>query len=507
MPLLGWTPERPRRIVTIANHERHHCPDDKYTRRARAQVRLEAGKHVEAAEDFLRTIQLQPEFVQCYSARAAIHERHGQAAIAHSPIILVIALLAGWWRAQGQSTAATKPVSRAGIVDISSLRGKVMCGYQGWFRCPDDAARMGWDHWSRDWRRIAPGLLTFEMWSDMADYPAAERYPAPGFTYPDGRQAELFSSDSAPTVLRHLEWMRDYGIDGAWLQHFLVGLPGGPLSTRYPSRLRVLNHVRAAALKTGRAWALSYDIAAMPVERIFDVLTTDWKKMVDENVVADSRYLHQGGRPAVQIWGFYFENKHDPMTAGLANRLIDFFATPGRYSAFLVGGGDWNWRRNPDPEWQKFYRRFGAYCSWNIGNYVPDQSGVKHPSMSYWAEDQRECERLGMLWIPVVYPGFSWDNLTRQAPGTSLIARRGGRFLWEQFAELSRLGVDTVYVAMFDEVDEGTAIFKVTSSPPTQGHFVGYDGLPSDWYLRLVGEAAHRLHDKQPIPLEIPVQP
>ncbi len=507
MPLLGWTPERPRRIVTIANHERHHCPDDKYTRRARAQVRLEAGKHVEAAEDFLRTIQLQPEFVQCYSARAAIHERHGQAAIAHSPIILVIALLAGWWRAQGQSTAATKPVSRAGIVDISSLRGKVMCGYQGWFRCPDDAARMGWDHWSRDWRRIAPGLLTFEMWSDMADYPAAERYPAPGFTYPDGRQAELFSSDSAPTVLRHLEWMRDYGIDGAWLQHFLVGLPGGPLSTRYPSRLRVLNHVRAAALKTGRAWALSYDIAAMPVERIFDVLTTDWKKMVDENVVADPRYLHQGGRPAVQIWGFYFENKHDPMTAGLANRLIDFFATPGRYSAFLVGGGDWNWRRNPDPEWQKFYRRFGAYCSWNIGNYVPDQSGVKHPSMSYWAEDQRECERLGMLWIPVVYPGFSWDNLTRQAPGTSLIARRGGRFLWEQFAELSRLGVDTVYVAMFDEVDEGTAIFKVTSSPPTQGHFVGYDGLPSDWYLRLVGEAAHRLHDKQPIPLEIPVQP
>jgi hypothetical protein len=68
------------------------------------------------------------------------------------------------------------------------------------------------------------------------------------------------------------------------------------------------------------------------------------------------------------------------------------------------------------------------------------------------------------------------------------------------------LGADTVYVAMFDEVDEGTAIFKVTSSPPTQGHFVGYDGLPSDWYLRLVGEAAQRLRDKQPIPPEIPLR-
>jgi len=341
-----------------------------------------------------------------------------------------------------------------------------MCGYQGWFRCPDDTAKMGWIHWSRDSRRIAPGLLTFEMWPDMADYSATERYPAPGFTYPGGRQAELFSSDSAPTVLRHFEWMRDYGIDGAWLQHFLVDLPGGPQPSRCSSRLRVLNHVRAAALKTGRVWALSYDIADMPVERIFDVLTSDWKKMVDEKVVEDPRYLHQGGHPAVQIWDFYFGNEHDPMNAELANRLIDFFASPGRYSAFLVGGGDWNWRRNLDPAWQKFYRRFGAYCPWNIGNYVPDQSKVKHAATSYWAEDQRECERLGMLWIPGVYPGFSWDNLQRQSPGTSLISRRGGRFLWEQFFELSRLGVDTVYVAMFDEVDEGTAIFKVTSSPP-----------------------------------------
>ena len=41
---------------------------------------------------------------------------------------------------------------------------------------------------------------------------------APGFTYPGGRQAELFNSDNARTVLRHFEWMRDYGIDGAWLR-------------------------------------------------------------------------------------------------------------------------------------------------------------------------------------------------------------------------------------------------------------------------------------------------
>jgi hypothetical protein len=421
--------------------------------------------------------------------------------------VLIIAVLAGCSRVQNPSTSTQKPVGSAGTVDTTSLRGKVMCGYQGWFRCPDDAANLGWIHWSRDSRQIAPDLLTFEMWPDMAEYSPAERYPAPGFTYSGGGQAELFSSDNARTVLRHFEWMRDYGIDGAWLQHFLVDLPGGPVASRYPSRIRVLKHVRAAALNTGRAWALSYDIAGMPADRVFDVLTSDWKKMVEERVVDDLRYLHQGGQPVVQIWGFYFGDPHNPMNAELANRLIDFFRTPGRYSAFLVGGGDWDWRHNPNSAWQKFYERFGAYCPWNIGNYVSDAFGVKHAATNNWAEDQRECERLGMLWIPVVYPGFSWDNLQRLPPGTSLIPRRGGRFLWEQFAALSRLGADTVYVAMFDEVDEGTAVFKVTSSPPTQGHLVGYDGLPSDWYLRLIGEAARRLCDKQPIPFEMPFQP
>jgi hypothetical protein len=109
--------------------------------------------------------------------------------------------------------------------------------------------------------------------------------------------------------------------------------------------------------------------------------------------------------------------------------------------------------------------------------------------------------------MPVVYPGFSWDNLQRKPAGATLIPRRGGRFFWEQFHELSKLDVDCVYVAMFDEVDEGTAIFKVTSSPPAQGHFVGLEGLPSDWYLRLTGEAANLLRQRQRIPLEIPLAP
>ena len=420
------------------------------------------------------------------------------AAILKAVNVVFLALLAFW---------AVTFETLAADVDASRLRGKVMCGYQGWFRCPGDAAGLGWVHWSRDSRRIAPATLSFEMWPNMADYGAGERFPAPGFTYPDHGQAELFSSDNPATVLRDFEWMRDCGLDGAWLQRFLVGLPGEKGAQHYSTALRVMRHVAKASETTGRVWAISYDIAGMPIDRIFDALSRDWKRLVDDKIVEGLRYLHQNGRPVVQIWGFYWHDDHDPMTPELANRLIDFFKAPGPYSAYLVGGGSWDWQSVPDPKWRNYVHRFDAYAPWNVGNYWKERDGSAHASTQTWAKCKDECARHGVLWMPVIYPGFRWDNLKRQPPGTSEIPRRKGQFLWEQFHALTKLGADTVYVAMFDEVDEGTAIFKVTSSPPTQGHFLGYEGLPSDWYLRLVGEGIRMLREQRPITPEIPIRP
>jgi hypothetical protein len=48
------------------------------------------------------------------------------------------------------------------------------------------------------------------------------------------------------------------------------------------------------------------------------------------------------------------------------------------------------------------------------------------------------------------------------------------------------------YIAMFDEMDEGTAIFKCTNNPP-RGDFVTYEGYPSDHYLKLSGLIAKML--------------
>ena len=89
--------------------------------------------------------------------------------------------------------------------------------------------------------------------------------------------------------------------------------------------------------------------------------------------------------------------------------------------------------------------------------------------------------------MPVVFPGFSWHN---QHDGPlNQIPRLKGRFLWKQFCEVHRLEATMVNVAMFDEVDEGTAIFKCTNNVPTGDgvRFVTFEGLPSDYYLKLVG--------------------
>ena len=392
-------------------------------------------------------------------------------------------------------------------VDAQGLRGKIMCGYQAWFRCPGDAAQMGWIHWSRDAKRITPETLTIDLWPDMSEYGPDERYPAPGFTYPNGAQAELFSPENARTVLRHFEWMRDYDIDGAWLQHFVVDLPGGPAAWRFDARRRVMQHVRDAARQTGRVWAITFDIAGTPHERIFDDLTTEWRRLVDEQITADPRYLHQEGRPVVQIYGFYHNNAGNQMTAELGNRLVDFFRAPGPYSAYLFAGGDWNWRRNPDPEWQALFTRFDAYAPWNVGNHSTDSAGIKHATTNFWAADKQRLDRRGALWVPVVYPGFTWNNLNRRQPGLLVLPRRRGEFYWEQFYELARLKVDSVYIAMFDEVDEGTAIFKVTNTPPRQASFADYEGMPSDWYLRLTREGVRMLRGERPVVRELPIEP
>ena len=95
----------------------------------------------------------------------------------------------------------------------------------------------------------------------------------------------------------------------------------------------------------------------------------------------------------------------------------------------------------------------------------------------------------------MVFPGFSWSNLSalrgQRAPKNA-IPRLGGRFLWSQAVAAREAGAKCVYVAMFDEVDEGTAIMKCGGPRPV-GNFVDLSDVPTDHYLWLSGQIGRML--------------
>jgi hypothetical protein len=382
-------------------------------------------------------------------------------------------------------------------VDARSLRHKVLCGYQGWFRCPGDGCEQGWVHWSRDRTRVAPDTLTVDLWPDMTEYSEEERFPVPGLTSPGGGPAHLFSSAHPRTVQRHFEWMQAYGLDGAFVQRFV------PAEGQSAEAARVLGHARAAAHRTGRVFAVEYDMSQTPPGRVYDDLVRDWKWLVDEmRITRDPRYLHHDGRPVLAVYGF-FTDRFGP---DLAHRIIDFFKNDPKYRVCLVGGCQWTWRTEKNAEWARAFRRFDVIKPWNVGNAAP-AGGKVYANVAPWPQDLAEARRAGMRFMPVVYPGFSWDNLQKSTPGKSLMPRLRGEFYWKQFVAAASLGVETVFVAMFDEVDEGTAVFKVTNAPPRPGHFVTLEGMPPDWYLRLTSEGTRLIRkERRPTP-DIPIKP
>ncbi len=393
--------------------------------------------------------------------------------------------------------AAEIPLSSKVVeVDPTTLRHKVLCGYQGWFRCPGDPAREGWRHWSRQANRIGPDTLTFEMWPDMAECEEQEKYPAPGFTYPDGQPAHLFSSANPSTVERHFRWMQQYGIDGVFLQRFLVALQDRSVD-------QVLANVQKSASRTGRVFALCYDLTDAPKDKMVDLLVADWKRLVDDSrITRDPRYLHHNSRPVLFVWGF-FSDRFGP---DLANRIVDFFKNDPKYGVTLVGGCQNRWRTEKDPEWAQVFRRFDVLSPWNVGNHVT-MDDRRWAATGSWKEDLEEAKKAGMAFLPVIYPGFGWTNLKGKAAAKDDLPRLGGEFYWRQFAAAAELGVEMAYVAMFDEVDEATAIFKVSNTPPRPGRFQTLEGLPTDWYLRLTGEGTKLIRGERKNQKTIPIQP
>lgn len=149
-------------------------------------------------------------------------------------------------------------------VDVSTLSGKVMCGYQGWFNAPGDGSGRGWVHYGRG--RFEPGQSTIDLWPDISDLDDDEKF-ATSFRHADGSVAYVFSSHCRKTVLRHFQWMKEYGIDGAFVQRFGVSTIGSD-SLNHCST--ILAHCREGANRNGRTYDVPMQIG-MVEKRIADI--------------------------------------------------------------------------------------------------------------------------------------------------------------------------------------------------------------------------------------------
>ena len=391
-------------------------------------------------------------------------------------------------------------------VDASTLKGKFMCGYQGWFRTPGDGSNMGWNHYSRVRHEIDRDTLVVDMWPDVSDFDEKDKVSVPGFLHPDGSQAYVISGHNPNVIDKHFEWMKQYDIDGVWYQHFLVGFENGKDALGYESRRQNMIWVKDSAKKHGRVWAVCFDTANIESAEIPAQVITEWKRIVDAEIINGDEYLHENGHPVVHVWGLFHNEQSNRLEPKEAKIIMDFFATEGKYKATLVMGGNWNWAKTPD-DWKATFASFKYFTPWNVNNLAPRSDGSKGASMGFWPEDLKRAQANGTFWIPVVYPGFSWNNLYQQPEGQTTSPRKKGDFLWEQFYEAANLGIDTFYIAMFDEIDEGTAVFKICPNPPLNAKLLDTEGMPADWYLRLIKEAKHIIKSQKPFPRDIPIQP
>ena len=363
-------------------------------------------------------------------------------------------------------------------VDNSSLYNTVMSGYQGWFLAGGDGYEAGFVHWGGVDR--TPARATVDLWPDLSEFDADETFPT-NFTHLDGTPARVFSSAVRKTVDRHFKWMADYGIDGVFVQRFGAYITDQS-NWNYQRACAVLNLSREGANRHGRLYAVMYDVA---FDRpAVEAIKADWTRLVNEmKLMQTPAYLRHRGAPVVSLWGYGFGHRaFDPEAA---EELLQFFKKPENGGCTIMLGVPNDWASWTD-ERMALLREYATIISpWNVGRYGSPEAAQSH-FRQHWPGDLEMCQKYDLDYYAVAFPGFTWTNLRRGNAPLNQIPRLGGRFFWSQLEAIKEYGMNMVYVAMFDEVDEGTAIFKCTNEPPV-GRFATYEGLPSDHYLRLAG--------------------
>ena len=384
------------------------------------------------------------------------------------------------------SDPAAKTTESMSRVRFKSIRNLVMAGYQGWFNTPEDGAGLGWKHFEKE-KEFKPGKCTIDLWPDVSEY---EKTYETAFKLPDETPAKVFSSYDASTTDLHFKWMKQYGIDGVFMQRFVVSIRNQKGKDNYN---KILNNAVLSAEKYDRAICLMYDLSGMEACEE-DILIRDWKELCEKYKLVsrnNNHYVYHHGKPLVAVWGIGFNDRRK-YGYEQVKKIIDFLKSEG--CSILVGVPT-HWRTLTidavsDTRLLELVKQADIVHPWLVGRF---DNHTYEPYRKSIEEDIKWCKANGKDYMPVLFPGFSWHNMKKDAP-QNMIPRLGGRFFWQQVKGAVDAGAESLYLAMFDEIDEGTAFFKCTNTPPVgESSFITYEGEAPDHYLWLAGEAAKYL--------------
>ncbi len=405
-------------------------------------------------------------------------------------------------------------------VDFTTLSNKVVTGYQGWHWAKGDLSPFNnWNHWCGS-DPAQPSNCHMDMYPDMTEY--TKSYPTL-YQRPDGTPMRLYSAADYSTVDLHFKWMRDYNIDAAFVQRFISRFK--TYSTSAQNTDIVLSNCWKAAEAYGRAFVVMYDVSNTwdSDAQLYTTITNDWIKRARKYTTNSPNYLYHKGKPLVVVWGMGKTDRR-PESPRVAMDIVNFFKTNG---CTIMGGVDDGWRtldgcrNNVDGTntWTGVNNAYDVISPWLVGTFGAGTNAADGIRSKLTA-DVNNCNSRNVDYMPVVFPGFSWSNWQDGAGDEfNKRPRIKGEYLWRQAYNAKTTGSKMLYLAMFDEVDEATALYKTTTTSNNSPKVIfttGYtnrwvrldiDGynLPSDFYLKVCNEINRMFKGERPPVGSVPV--
>jgi hypothetical protein len=324
-----------------------------------------------------------------------------------------------------------------------TYEGLVMAGYQGWHGTPGDGCphnpAEGWPHYANVAQHpfvFEPGVLrnNIDFWPDVSEY--EQTYAAPGFTSPDGSTPRLYSSYDASTVNLHFRWMKEYGVDGVFMQRFVSQITDNAALSHSN---KVLESAMMASNVHARAISIMYDMVGMTAGTSVEVVLNDARQLVQKyslmNRSAGQRYLlYHNGKPLIGLVSV--GQNSAPYTVAQAQAIVDGLQKMG-FSIMLGVPAYWRSANGHgdvvnDPMIIELIKDVDIIMPWLVGAYDYDGTVPTTPRGSFAdffndriIDDFTAAESYGVDFCPLIFPGFSDRNMH---PDHYVYDRHSGNF-------------------------------------------------------------------------------